>query len=232
VSQVDAPAADWYPDPSERFQFRYWDGEAWSGHVSTDGKTDWDPPGESEPETAGAAEQPADAAAEAEEAPAPAAVETAAPADEQWAPQAAGASQVADAPRGETIEEDEPSDTNLVANRRAGLADDVEEWLNEVAAQVEPRLSRIERSWTSQPQAEAARACAYGLLIGHLAHLHPHMRSDLALVAESHPSFTTLEAGSRLETLEQIAGDPQRTAAWLGPLVGNEDVDQVTQLFD
>jgi hypothetical protein len=135
-------------------------------------------------------------------------------------------------PQGGTIEEGEPADTNLVANRRAGLDADVEAWLDEVAGQVEPRLSRIQGDWTTQPQAEAARACGYGLLLGHLAHLHPHMRPDLSKVAEAHPSFTTLEEGSRLDTLEQIARDPQRTAAWLGPLIGNEDVDAVAKLFD
>ncbi|CAN5280049.1 hypothetical protein BH23ACT9_BH23ACT9_03170 [soil metagenome] len=255
MSQADAPAADWYPDPSGRFQFRYWDGEAWTGHVSTEGKTDWDPPGDAE------AEQDADGAAHEPAADEPAAAETVdgmatADAGAQWAPLAeataaesddgdhadhadeaahgdhAAAAAAAEQPQGGTIEEGEPSDTNLVANQRAGLDDDVEAWLNEVASQVEPRLSRIEESWTTQPQAEAARACAYGLLVGHLAHLHPHMRSDLSLVAESHPSFTTLEAGSRLDTLEQIARDPQRTAAWLGPLIGTEDVDRVTMLFD
>lgn len=246
MSQADAPAADWYPDPSGRFQFRYWDGEAWTGHVSTDGKTDWDPPGDAAPEDAtaqsGAVQQPAEEAAQAP-------AEEPVPADAQWAPAAEEApTEVAEAEaaqeaaavddaagqpaQGGTIEEGEPSDTNLVANRRAGLDSDVEAWLDEVAAQVEPRLSRIEAGWTAQPQAEAARACAYGLLIGHLAHLHPHMRPDLSQVAEAHPSFTTLEEGSRLDTLEQIARDPQRTAAWLGPLIGNEDADRVQALFD
>lgn len=258
MSQADAPAADWYPDPSGRFQFRYWDGETWTGHVSTDGNTDWDPPGEGAPEgdqpSAGtdmaAAPAAGGSAAEAEVARAEdaevaraqdaevgdAGVGDGADAgvggaggDTQWAPQADAGGQ---ADQGGTIEEGEPADTNLVANQRAGLDPDVEAWLDEVAGQVEPRLSRIEESWTSQPQAEAARACAYGLLIGHLAHLHPHMRNDLSLVAESHPSFTTLEAGARLDTLEQIARDPQRTAAWLGPLIGNEDVDRVKMLFD
>lgn len=256
MSQADAPAADWYPDPSGRFQFRYWDGEAWTGHVSTDGQTDWDPPGDAAPEDAAAqaeAEQEPAVQEPAAEAPA----EEAVPADAQWAPTAEAQPTAADeAPaavaeaevaqeaaaqeaaaveqtaQGGTIEEGEPSDTNLVANRRAGLDADVEAWLDEVASQVEPRLSRIEAGWTAQPQAEAARACAYGLLIGHLAHLHPHMRPDLSQVAEAHPSFTTLEEGSRLDTLEQIARDPQRTAAWLGPLIGNEDVDRVQALFD
>lgn len=240
MSQADPPAADWYPDPSGRFQFRYWDGETWTGHVSTDGKTDWDPPGDAAPEDA-VAQEPA-----GQEQIADAPAEEPIPADAQWAPGAeaepaveVAESEVAHAAaaveqpaRGGTIEEGEPSDTNLVANRRAGLDADVEGWLDEVAAQVEPRLSRIEGGWTAQPQAEAARACAYGLLIGHLAHLHPHMRPDLSQVAEAHPSFTTLEEGSRLDTLEQIARDPQRTAAWLGPLIGNEDIDRVQALFD
>ena len=253
MSQADAPAADWYPDPSGRFQFRYWDGETWTGHVSTDGQTDWDPPGDAAPggdEGAHdqAAAQPAEGAdggqpepdpvsaeaPQAERAEAEAvqaqgvAAESSTATDDQWAPQGDPEEPV----QGGTIAEGEPSDTNLVANQRAGLDDDVEAWLNDVAGQVEPRLSRIEESWTSQPQAEAARACAYGLLVGHLAHMHPHMRDDLSLVAESHPSFTTLEAGARLETLEQIARDPQRTAAWLGPLIGTEDVDRVKMLFD
>lgn len=265
MSQADAPAADWYPDPSGRFQFRYWDGETWTGHVSTEGSTDWDPPGDGVPEGGeeSATTQDAEPAvgasvAESEVAQAEDAevgdvgdaavgdtavgdtavrgpdAETAegtqdVAADQQWAPQPEGDAQ---ATQGGTIEEGEPADTNLVANQRAGLDPDVEAWLDEVAGQVEPRLSRIEESWTSQPQAEAARACAYGLLVGHLAHRHPHMRNDLSLVAESHPSFTTLEAGARLDTLEQIARDPQRTAAWLGPLIGNEDVDRVQMLFD
>lgn len=254
MSQADAPAADWYPDPSGRFQFRYWDGEAWTGHVSVDGKTDWDPPGEAAPEVQQQPAEPAQPAGSAAAAQ-PAAQPAAGDADATWAPQAtspavepavaqAATAQPAAAvalgkpaeeaqpAQGGTIEEGEPSDTNLVANQRAGLDGDVEAWLDEVAGQVEPRLSRIEATWTGQPQAEAARACAYGLLIGHLAHLHPHMRSDLSLVAESHPSFTTLEVGARLDTLEQIARDPQRTAAWLGPLIGNEDVDRVKMLFD
>ncbi|HUG85918.1 MAG TPA: DUF2510 domain-containing protein [Euzebya sp.] len=262
MSQADTPAADWYPDPSGRFQFRYWDGETWTGHVSTDGTTEWDPPGdgasgetedlapdvgadpvagssgaEAEVARAGDAEVGDAQAGDAEVGDARAGDAevgdaqpgSAATADQQWAAQTAAADQPA---QGGTIEEGEPADTNLVANQRAGLDADVEAWLDEVAGQVEPRLSRIEQSWTSQPQAEAARACAYGLLIGHLAHLHPHMRDELASVAESHPSFTTLEAGARLDTLEQIARDRQRTAAWLGPLIGNEDVDRVTMLFD
>ena len=29
--------ARWYPDPTGRFQFRYWDGTAWTAHVATQG---------------------------------------------------------------------------------------------------------------------------------------------------------------------------------------------------
>jgi hypothetical protein len=34
---------EWYPDPSGRFELRYWDGLRWTDHVSADGKTstDW-----------------------------------------------------------------------------------------------------------------------------------------------------------------------------------------------
>ena len=254
MSESAAPAADWYPDPSGRFQFRYWDGETWTGHVSTDGKTDWDPPGDAAPEASAEAATGDDSAwapqAEAEAAAEPEPAVEPAPAEEPAAAEPPAAEQPAEpvaepepAPAAEpaaaaepadaaTIAEDEPADTNLVANRRAGVDADVVAWLDEVAGQVEPRLSRITREWTAHPQAEAARACAYGLLVGHLARLHPHMRPELGEVAEAHPSFTTLEAGSRLDTLEQIAGDPQRATAWLGPLIGTEDVDKVTMLFD
>ena len=239
MSESDAPAADWYPDPSGRFQFRYWDGEAWTGHVSTDGKTDWDPPGDGDAEQAddaAASDAGADdsawapAADDAEPAAEVSAEDDGATPVEQVAADSTPAEAAADDQA--TIGEDEPSDTNLVANRRAGIAEDVEAWLDEVAGQVAPRLSRISPEWTAQPQAEAARACAYGLLVGHLARLHPHMKPELGQVAEAHPSFTTLQAGARLETLEQIAADPERAAAWLGPLIGTEDTDRVKTLFD
>ena len=35
-----------------------------------------------------------------------------------------------------------------------------------------------------------------------------------------------------IDTLEQIAADPERAAAWLGPLIGTEDTDRVKTLFD
>jgi hypothetical protein len=34
----------WYADPSTRHQLRYWDGGAWTAHVSDDGATSLDPP--------------------------------------------------------------------------------------------------------------------------------------------------------------------------------------------
>ncbi|MFZ8998237.1 MAG: phospholipid scramblase-related protein [Ilumatobacteraceae bacterium] len=35
--------ADWYPDPTGRHELRYWDGSAWSDHVSDRGVTGTDP---------------------------------------------------------------------------------------------------------------------------------------------------------------------------------------------
>jgi len=35
--------ADWYPDPTDRFEQRYWDGEAWTEHVNSRGVTAVDP---------------------------------------------------------------------------------------------------------------------------------------------------------------------------------------------
>ena len=37
-------AAGWYPDPFGRFEVRYWDGRAWTAHVSTGGKAGVDEP--------------------------------------------------------------------------------------------------------------------------------------------------------------------------------------------
>ena len=43
-AQPNAQAeAGWLPDPLGRYQYRYWEGTEWSGHVSTDGVTAWDP---------------------------------------------------------------------------------------------------------------------------------------------------------------------------------------------
>jgi hypothetical protein len=40
---VTTPAG-WYPDPSGRFELRYWDGVAWTEHVSRGGQQSTDPP--------------------------------------------------------------------------------------------------------------------------------------------------------------------------------------------
>jgi hypothetical protein len=40
---VTTPAG-WYPDPSGRYEMRYWDGEKWTEHVSRQGATYTDPP--------------------------------------------------------------------------------------------------------------------------------------------------------------------------------------------
>jgi Protein of unknown function (DUF2510) len=50
VAPTPAPApvvttpAGWYPDPSGRFEMRYWDGSAWTEHVSRQGQQFTDPP--------------------------------------------------------------------------------------------------------------------------------------------------------------------------------------------
>jgi hypothetical protein len=38
-------ASGWYPDPLRRYQWRYWDGQVWSGHVANDGLLASDPLG-------------------------------------------------------------------------------------------------------------------------------------------------------------------------------------------
>ena len=40
----DAVPAGWYPDPSGRFELRYWDGSRWTEHVSRAGQQYTDPP--------------------------------------------------------------------------------------------------------------------------------------------------------------------------------------------
>jgi hypothetical protein len=39
-----AVPAGWYADPSGRFELRYWDGTAWTEHVSRAGQQFTDPP--------------------------------------------------------------------------------------------------------------------------------------------------------------------------------------------
>ncbi|CAN5753486.1 hypothetical protein BH23ACT8_BH23ACT8_18880 [soil metagenome] len=123
-------------------------------------------------------------------------------------------------------------DPNLEAIRRAGLNRDSTGWLEQVATQVEPRLDRINPGWREQPQHDAARACAFGLLLGHLGSIYPHMEDDIGRVAEAHPSFSTLLEGSRLATLQQIAQDPGRATAWLGPLIDVDDRERVRRLLE
>jgi WD40 repeat protein len=41
---VEKPPAAWYPDPSGRFETRYWDGTKWTQHVSRQGLQQSDPP--------------------------------------------------------------------------------------------------------------------------------------------------------------------------------------------
>ncbi|MFM9082774.1 MAG: DUF2510 domain-containing protein, partial [Actinomycetota bacterium] len=36
--------ANWYKDPSGRFEMRYWNGTQWTEHVATAGKQSIDPP--------------------------------------------------------------------------------------------------------------------------------------------------------------------------------------------
>lgn len=124
------------------------------------------------------------------------------------------------------------NDPNSVAIGRAGLGQDAAAWLQQVADQVDARLDRVSTTWRTSPHAEAARACAFGLLLGHLARLYPHMRPELNATAELHPSFSTLMEGARLATLEQIVAEPGRVAAWLGPLIDVQDPDRLRTLLD
>ena len=40
-----AAPATWYPDPSKRFELRYWDGAEWTEHVARGGQQFTDQPG-------------------------------------------------------------------------------------------------------------------------------------------------------------------------------------------
>ena len=44
AAQVPNPPANWYKDPSGRFELRYWNGSAWTEHVATNGVQSIDPP--------------------------------------------------------------------------------------------------------------------------------------------------------------------------------------------
>ncbi|MGE0877827.1 MAG: phospholipid scramblase-related protein [Acidimicrobiia bacterium] len=46
--------ANWYPDPTGRHQHRYWDGNAWTSHVSNNGVVGTDPPTMGAPSGGGA----------------------------------------------------------------------------------------------------------------------------------------------------------------------------------
>jgi hypothetical protein len=51
-SSGGSPAANWYPDPCGRHEFRYWDGAVWTQHVSDSGQTSADPVDASSPSEA------------------------------------------------------------------------------------------------------------------------------------------------------------------------------------
>lgn len=44
LSAPDDPTPGWKPDPSGRFDSRYWDGEAWTFRTTSDGAEHRDPP--------------------------------------------------------------------------------------------------------------------------------------------------------------------------------------------
>ena len=44
ASPAASAPANWYPDPSGRFELRYWNGEKWTEHVSTGGQQSTDAP--------------------------------------------------------------------------------------------------------------------------------------------------------------------------------------------
>lgn len=182
-----------------------------------------DRPAWGDPQGAGEDDTPPD---DAWAAPAPA------PGDPAEAPPVPEDQRPSDAPRLPPPPGEPPADPNTVAIERAGLSDESAAWLREVASQVDPRLDRVAGDWRRSPQAGAARACAFGLLLGYLARTYPHAREDLGRAAEAHPSYSTLQTGSRLATLEQISADPQRMAAWLGPLVDVSDPQRLRALLD
>jgi hypothetical protein len=44
AAAVSSVPAGWHPDPSKRYEMRYWDGEKWTEYVSSQGQTYTDPP--------------------------------------------------------------------------------------------------------------------------------------------------------------------------------------------
>lgn len=126
----------------------------------------------------------------------------------------------------------EPRDPNAVAIERADVEARMTEWLHQVAGQVDPRLDRVAPDWRQREQAQAARACAFGLLLAHLARGYPHAREAIHRVVEQHPSYSTLTTGERLSTLERIVADPASMAAWIGPLIDVTDSERVRSLLD
>jgi hypothetical protein len=44
AAPVSSVPAGWHPDPSKRYEMRYWDGDKWTEYVSSQGQTYTDPP--------------------------------------------------------------------------------------------------------------------------------------------------------------------------------------------
>lgn len=44
ATSIPAVPANWYPDPSKRYELRYWNGTAWTEHVATGGVQSTDQP--------------------------------------------------------------------------------------------------------------------------------------------------------------------------------------------
>ena len=44
VSPAAVVPAEWYPDPSGRHGYRFWDGAGWTPHVADGGQIAFDPP--------------------------------------------------------------------------------------------------------------------------------------------------------------------------------------------
>jgi hypothetical protein len=58
VSDTANPNPDWYPDPTGRYEQRYWDGSQWTEHVSSAGQQRSDPLPGAEPAGAAAGDLP------------------------------------------------------------------------------------------------------------------------------------------------------------------------------